>query len=283
MVRLTKEKRAWADQRKPKHLRGTALNPNLSLERRYYHEMASLIRQMSAFVEADIHKLFVSEPAQQFYAEDSMLSSQAKIVTNELMRKFQKVFNLASKPLAQRMTVQADQSSALALKSSLKQLSGGLTLKIDVLTGELNEILNATVTENVGLIKSIPTQYLQQVQGGVMRSITTGNGLQDLVPFLQRQEGITLRRARIIARDQTRKAFSNINFARMEKLGVTEYEWLHSAGGQAPRKLHIGYTGRIFRVDQPPIIDEKTGQRGKPGDLINCRCRAIPVIKFEDV
>jgi hypothetical protein len=35
------------------------------------------------------------------------------------------------------------------------------------------------VTENVGLIKSIPTQYLGGVQGAVMRSITTGNGMQD--------------------------------------------------------------------------------------------------------
>ena len=48
------------------------------------------------------------------------------------------------------------------------------------------------MTENVGLIKSIPAQYLNGVQGAVMRSITTGNGMQDLVPYLQKHKGITL-------------------------------------------------------------------------------------------
>jgi SPP1 gp7 family putative phage head morphogenesis protein len=273
--------RAWRDQRKPKMLRGKALNPSAPLEMRYYNAMASLIRAMSAHVEAEVHKLFVGETAQAFYSQDS-ISTEAKVLTNEFVRKFQRIFNIASKPIAQTMTNQADRTSALALKSSLKDLSNGLTLKTDAISGDIYDVLNATVAENVALIKSISSDYLTQVQSAVMRSITTGNGLQDLVPFLQKQEGITLRRARVIARDQTRKAFSNLNFARMDKLGIKEYEWLHSAGGQKPRKLHISYSGRIFRVDQPPIIDEKTGQRGKPGDLINCRCRALPVIKFED-
>jgi SPP1 gp7 family putative phage head morphogenesis protein len=275
------KKRAWRDQRKPKQLKGLPLNPNIALEMRYYNAIATLIRAMSATVEAEVHKLFIDEPAQKFYAQDATISSQAKILTNALTSKFQKIFNLASKPLAQGMTAQADKSSATALKSSLKQLSGGLTLKTDAISGDIYDILNATVAENVALIKSISSDYLTQVQSAVMRSITTGNGLQDLVPFLQKQEGITLRRARVIARDQTRKAFSNLNFARMDKLGIKQYEWLHSAGSQKPRKLHIAMSGKIYDIANPPVIDNKTGQRGKPGDLINCKCRAIPIIVFD--
>lgn len=281
MALLTKEKKAWVDQRKPQRIKGLALNPNAAVEMRYYAAMAALVRAMSAQTEADIHHLFISAPARAFYAQDDTLSGQAKMLSNMLTKKFQRIFDLGSKPIAKRMAEQADKASATSLKGSLKHLSGGLTLKTDILTGDLYEILNATVAENVALIKSISSDYLTQVQGAVMRSITTGNGLQDLVPFLQKQEGITLRRARIIARDQTRKAFSNINFARMEKLGVKEYEWLHSAGGQKPRKLHIAMSGKTYSIANPPIIDEKTGQRGKPGDLINCRCRAVPIIRFE--
>lgn len=279
---LTTRKAAWVKQRKPQSVKGTPLNPNAAIEARYYAEMAKLIDRMTAETSRKIMALFKREPAQEYFAQDISVASQARVLTNALKDKFYQIFNLASRPMAERMTDEEDDSSAASLKASLKQLSGGLTLRTDLLTGDLKQVLNATITENVGLIRSIATQYLDGVQGAVMRSITTGNGLADLVPYLKNHDGITLRRARIIARDQTRKAFSNINSERMKKIGITEYEWLHSAGGQKPRKLHVAMSGKIYSLEKPPVIDQKTGQRGKPGDLINCRCRMVPVIRFDE-
>jgi SPP1 gp7 family putative phage head morphogenesis protein len=120
------------------------------------------------------------------------------------------------------------------------------------------------------------------VQGAVMRSITTGNGMQDLVPYLQKHKGITLRRARMIAQDQTKKSFSYLSKARMEASGVLQYEWLHTSGSRHPRKLHIAMNGHIYRYDDPPVIDEKTGERGIPGQAINCACRMRPILNFGD-
>lgn len=272
----------WVPTRRPRTLKGKALNPNAALEARYYHEMANLIGRMISETREALAKLYVKPVATEYFAQDDTMSAQAKMVLAKLMQKFEPIFNIASKPLATRMAAEASKSSASSLQSSLKQLSGGLTLKTDILTGELKDILSATIAENVSLIKSIPDQYFTQISGAVMRSITTGNGEADLIPFLQKQTGVTLRRAQIIARDQTRKAFSNINATRMQQVGLDEYEWLHSAGGQHPRKLHQRMSGGIYSLSRPPIIDEKTGQRGKPGDLINCRCRMVPIIKFNE-
>ena len=47
----------------------------------------------------------------------------------------------------------------------------------------------------------------------------------------------------------------------MEKIGVREYRWLHTSGSRHPRKLHIQMSGSIFRYDDPPVIDERTGLR----------------------
>jgi SPP1 gp7 family putative phage head morphogenesis protein len=232
--------------------------------------------------EKEIRALFAEPHAKEYFAQDETISAQAKFVMKALRARTSQIFNIAAKPIAEKMTHAESKSSALSLKTSLEALSEGLSLKTDFITGDLKEVLAATITENVGLIKSIPEQYFTQIEGAVMRSITTGNGLQDLVPFIKKYEGITLRRARIIARDQTRKAFSNLNFARMDKDGVKQYEWLHSSGGQKPRKLHQRMSGKVYRIDNPPVIDDKTGQRGKPGDLINCRCRAIPIVSFAE-
>jgi uncharacterized protein with gpF-like domain len=39
--------------------------------------------------------------------------------------------------------------------------------------------------------------------------------------------------------------------------------------------------GKIFSFDDLPIIDRKTGERGIPGQAINCRCTMTPVYEFD--
>lgn len=277
---LTRRKQAWADKRKPDILRGGALNYNAAAEARYYAQLAALIKRMTKETREKIESFFTEPHAEEYFAQDASVSSQARILTNAIAKKFDQIFAFRAKPLAESTVREADKNSSTALHSSLKDLSGGLSFKTTVLTGELEDVISASVTENVGLIKSIASQYLGSVQGAVMRSITTGNGLQDLVPFLNKQEGITLRRARIIAQDQTRKAYANISKIRMQKLGLKQFEWLHSSGGAEPRKLHIELSGKIFDFDNPPVIDLKSGERGFPAQLPNCRCRYRPVITF---
>jgi SPP1 gp7 family putative phage head morphogenesis protein len=113
-----------------------------------------------------------------------------------------------------------------------------------------------------------------------MSAITTGSGLDKLVPYLTKKYEGDARHAKFVALDQIRKASENVNAARLQSLGVEEYVWMHTGGERYPRKLHMRYSGRTFRYDDPPIIDERTGERGKPGDAINCRCRARPVVNF---
>lgn len=267
---------------RPKQIKGRSLNPNAAIEERYYRELSALITKMTRTTQTEISKLFVKGSVQEYFAEDAGVSSQAKKLMKELNQRMQDLFAIAAPPIATKMAKSESAASASSLAYSLKEMSQGLNIKTDFITGDIKEILSATINENISLIKSIASEYLTQVQGAVMRSITTGRGLADLIPYLVNQHGVTTRRARIIAGDQTRKAFSNLNFARMDKVGIQEYEWLHSQGGQTPRKLHQRMSGNVYRIDKPPIIDEKTGQRGKPGDLINCRCRALPIIKFEE-
>jgi uncharacterized protein with gpF-like domain len=69
----------------------------------------------------------------------------------------------------------------------------------------------------------------------------------------------------------------------MQKIGIKKFKWRHSGGGAHPRPLHRNVlNGNIYSFDDPPVIDEKTGQRGFPGQLINCRCVMISVIEFDE-
>ncbi|MDE2100263.1 MAG: hypothetical protein KGL39_23635 [Patescibacteria group bacterium] len=282
MKLLTKRKLKWRNQFKPDILRGAPLNPNIAVANRYYEKLAKLIRHMSDETEKELRRLFAEPHATEFFAQDASISSQARILTNALMEKFNKLFASLSKTMAEQVANESDKASAASVRTSLKELSGGLTLPQSALqSGDLNEILNATVTENVALIKSISQKYMNSVQQAVMRSITTGNGLQELIPYLESYKGITLRRAHFIALDQTRKAYAGLNKQRMINAGIRKAEWLHSGGSNHPRKTHIRMSGEIFNLDEG-LYDADVKKKIQPGQLPGCRCRMVPVISFND-
>lgn len=275
---LTIRKQKWASTFKPEVIKGKPLNPNAASEMRYYDRLAKLIERMTAEVEKELKSLFADHS--EYFAQDANIASQARIVTNGLNKKFNDLFASLSRPIADQVANEADKTSSATVHESIKQLSGGLSLPTTTLNAELNTILTATVAENVGLIKSISQKYLADVNGAVMRSITSGNGLQDLVPFLAKQKGITLRRARFIAMDQTRKAFNGLSRGRMQALGLRKAEWIHTGGSNHPRKSHIAMTGEIFDLGEG-LYDSEAEKKVLPGELPGCRCRFTPVITFE--
>lgn len=276
---LTHKKAAWADQFKPAILRGKPLRVSAGLQARYQQDLEQLVAEMVAVSHKEIVALFDNPSAQAFFAQDASISSQARILTNALTRRVRKRFALKAKAIVNRMVTGADKASSASLHSSLRDLSGGLSLKTTALPSSAKEILSSSVAENVGLIKSIADQYLAGVQGAVMRAITSGNGLQDLIPYLREQEGVTQRRARNIALDQTRKVYNGLNKGRCVAVGVTEGEWVHSGGGLHPRERHQNFDGKVFDLSKGAQAGPD-GAYVQPGEEPNCKCTFIPVIRF---
>lgn len=249
---------------------------------RYNKRLQQLVAEMVRATRAELTKLFTSPVAVESHvATDASIASQSRILTNALLNRFTVLFARAAKGISERMVDDVQTNSATGLRNSLRDIAGNITLKTDVLTsGPVAETITASVAENVALIKSIPQKFLEGVQGEVMRSITSGNGLAQLEPYIKQHEGVTKRRAKNIALDQTRKAYNAINKARMQGLGVGKFEWIHTGGSQKPRQDHIDMSGNIYSFDDPPVIDERTGERGIPGQAPNCRCTMRPILDF---
>lgn len=276
-------KAKYSTGRKPKVLEGKLLTPNAGVASRYDRRLRALIALMTTETLRGVRSLFAEPRPADVFALDAGIVDQAKHLMASLTFKFDNLFASHSKPIATLMIEENADASEAALKSSMAALAEGLSLNTGAITAELGDVFTASIAENVALIKSIPAQYLQQVQGEVYRAITSGNGLSELVPALQKYKGITERRARLIASDQTRKSFANINRLRLEKMGVKKFKWVHSSAGNEPRPLHKNVlNGEIFEFANPPIIQYSPEVRGFPGQLIHCRCRAAPIISFSD-
>lgn len=278
---LTRRRQLWAQRRGTHVFYGKPLVPNAGVADRYAQKLLRQINAMADETEREVQALYRRNRPAVTTGLDASMASQARILMNQMARRFEVVFRRLAPGLAKQTLAGINRASASNLHASLRDVSGGLSLKTSVITGRVREVMTASTAENVALIKSIPAQYFEKIQGTIMRAITAGRGAADVFDMVEHIGAVTRKRAKLIARDQTSKATTALNAARMDDLGITEFEWLHSAAGKEPRPLHKNVLdGNVYRLDNLPIIDEKTGERGLPGQLINCRCRMVPVIKF---
>lgn len=291
---LTKRRKRWAANRDVT-LKGTQLNYNAATQIYYQRALLKMVDEMTYDTTKKVTRLFQGEEFKSYQKQvgvDASISSQARIVMNKLKAKFVQLFASNASSIANQMLSKTMKNSQSSLHASLQQLSGGLSLKTSVVPPGMNDIVKASVNENVSYIQSIPEAYLTKVSTAVMRSITTGTGLNSLLPEIQKYSAESKRKTQLLALDQTRKAYNNINKIRMQAIGIEKFQWVHSASSQKPRKSHIKLAAppdNIYSFNDLPIINQEqvdsgsqAPERGIPGQAINCRCTMIPVISFDD-
>lgn len=279
MPKIAKEKAKWAKNRNV-YLNGKPLNHNAAIRARYEKKLRTLVLQMTTEVNKQVIKLFKESTAKEYFTMDASITGDAKKLLATLNEKFTALFASKSIDLATTMVNEAQKHSQKEVKESLEQLTGAITLKKNFIPSQVQEVSKAAISENVSLIKSIPSEYFTKINGAVMRSITSGQGVKSLMNHFKQYDGMTDRRAKNIALDQARKAYNSINAARMESAGYEEFKWLHSGGGLHPRPDHVAMNGKIFRFDDLPVIDKRTGERGLPAQAPNCGCTMQPVYKM---
>ena len=278
-IRLTKKREKYVDQRSSGKLVGGALRPSAGQIERYSAEITKLLRLMYREYRAELVKTFDDTPA---IVMDASIANKASVALNALKRRFARLFRERAPVIVENMLRGVDKASTDTLNTSLKELSGGITLKTDKMPAALRQVVQSAIKENVALIKSIGEKYHTQIEGAVMRSLQPGGrGLADVREFLDKYEGITDRRRDLIAMNQVRRVSAAIQVERAKSAGVKEFVWRHSRGGAHPREIHERLDGKVFTLDNLPVID-KDGTRGLPGFLPRCRCFMVPQLSWGD-
>ncbi|HBW4199286.1 TPA: phage minor head protein [Klebsiella pneumoniae] len=201
----------------------------------------------------------------------AMDASPAVMMRNamqKLAKRWKRRFDDMAQKLADRFANDAMKNADTSLATAFKD--AGFTVEFKM-TSQMNNALQATIAENVGIIRSIPEKYFTEVEGLVMRSVARGRDLSYLTDELQKRYGITRNRAAFIALDQNNKATSVLQIARQRSLGIVEGEWEHSGAGKEPRPGHVaaGKRKQRFRLDKGCYID---GEWIFPGQKPRCKC-----------
>jgi uncharacterized protein with gpF-like domain len=260
---------------KPKTVR--AIHANQGIESSYRRKLQTMVEEMANSAEYWLKAAYRKAPPRMaFLAQDASPADRIKKVLAELAKRWTKRFEDYAPILADAYVKDMFKASDSAFRRALKDAGWSVEFKM---TPAMRDALNASIAENVGLIRSIPQQYLGKVEGSVMRNYAVGRDLQSMVKEIQSIYPVTKKRAGFIARDQSNKANAVVNRARQLELGITEAIWMHSHAGKVPRPGHVkaGAEKRVFKIAEGCLID---GEYIQPGFLINCRCTSRAILPF---
>lgn len=249
-----------------------AVHANAGVHAAYQKRLDALVAEMNNSVTYWLEAAYKANPPR--LAQDALPSEVLRKRIKELSDRWLAKFDDMAQRIADQFVTSGRRATDAAFKSSLK--AAGWTVQFKI-TPDIRDALNAAVAENVSLIRSIPQQYLLEVEGIVMRGYTAGRDLKAISDDLQKRYGVTKRRAALIARDQSNKLNATVTRARRLELGLTRAIWVHSHAGKEPRANHVAADGKEFDIDKGAYID---GEWIQPGQLINCRCVSRTVLPF---
>lgn len=253
-----------------------AVHANRGIEAKYRKALQKLIAEMHGSVEYWLTAAYRKEPPRMAalveQAQDASPAQRIRKVLDELARRWTDRFNDYAPKLAEAYLKGMFKASDSAFRQALKEAGWAVDFKM---TPAMRDAFQASLAENVGLIKSIPEKYLQQVEGVVMRSYSAGRDLATMVKDLKQLYPAASHRAELIARDQSNKANAVVNRARQMELGITEAIWMHSHAGKNPRLDHVAANGKRYKIAEGCKI---SGEFIQPGEEINCRCTSRPVL-----
>ena len=247
-----------------------SIAPNASINKWYREQLYAMIKEM---------RLDIIQSAVRPYRADLPMDGITDWiggVLDSLINKWQTNLANLSKDVATDFVGRSKTHYDKRLHNMLKKRGFIVNFRNSRYVEEQAQI---AIGENVALIKSIGNQYLDNVRAAVWRSVKGGYDLESLVKQLMQIDGVTERRAKLIARDQTVKANQAFEDGRARELGITEAYWLHSHAGKTWRPSHVAANGTRYEIDKGLYLD---GKWTKTGEEINCRCRKNLIIEIPD-
>ena len=136
-------------------------------------------------------------------------------------------------------------------------------------------------------VKNWKAKEIVKMRRTVLHMTQNGARTETIKKYFMTRWGIAERKAEFLARNESGIASSVLKATHYQDMGCTHFKWLRSTSKEK-RELHLEYakeTGNqygiggtnIFAFDNPPIIDERTGQRGLPQETYNCSCNLVGI------
>lgn len=127
-------------------------------------------------------------------------------------------------------------------------------------------------------VKDFAAEKILEMRELVSTNAFAGRRANDLVEMLKDNYGISQRKARFLARQETSLLLSKFRETRYRDVGANRYRW-STSHDERVRHDHKDLNNKIFDWILPPVTNRRTGARNHPGEDFGCRCVAIALIE----
>lgn len=248
-----------------------AIHPNVGLTVLYQHRLDELISKMQCSIMFWIEQTYRNNPPRLAMDASPAVEfiRQMSTLGTRWMKQFNELSNELSKWFGQSVKQRVDMSFSQNLRAA--------GFEVPFTNSRIvQDVLAATIGQQVALIKSIGQEHLTDVQGMVLRSVQKGGDLKTLTDELEHRYNLTRKRAAFIASSQNRMSTAAITRVRQQEVGVNKAIWSHSQGAAQPRCDHVAFSAGRYKGDSPgPVYDVSKGAHLDdgwiwPGQLPNC-------------
>ena len=295
LLPLSKKQKLQSNRRKRAGIvTAPAAQKSIAIERWYFKQLTKYLNAMHRDIEKRLYKQLTKKEHLYLKTVDGLVVP----TMDDFVDDFEKSLDL----LTQKWTLSSERSKALAsqvvgrvdaaTQARISRTVGqamGVDLAQIVRSEGLTTAVKGAVRENTQLIKSIPGNYLADVERIVMQETVKGRTSASIIDQLQSRFNVTEKRARLIARDQTNKINGEITRQRQLATGIRAFRW-RTVGDEAVRKMHKERNGLIYAwapefvgqrlEDGTILLDPAADDIGYPGEPIQCRCIAEPIIEL---
>jgi SPP1 gp7 family putative phage head morphogenesis protein len=174
-------------------------------------------------------------------------------------------------------------------EKSFEKNVAAITLTPSLTDAQRKQITDEWRTRAHSSIKGLVEDQVSDLRKAVAKSVEVGTRYSNLTKSIIHYNGVSKGRCKLIARQETKSLVNGYAQDRYSDAGVTEYYWrcVHGTPAHPVRDQHqhlndLSDRGQTFRFDDPPIVSAPGDpeERANPGTPYNCRCRAIPIVKF---
>lgn len=246
------------------------------------------VREAFAPLLAELPEILAAERRERRAGLDRVDAGQSKRVRDlveQARRRMQaSIGQREIEALAQRFAAATSTHQRMQFNKQTRAVIG-----VDLFTGDrfMPALVEGFTAENVALIDGMFPKLAADVEATTLRALQRGVLAPDLAEDLEARFGYAEDRAKLIARDQIGKLNGQINASRQQELGVTRFRWrtmkdervTGAPDGKYPKAepSHYDLEGKVFSYDDPPPAG-RDDEPALPGEPINCRCYAEPIL-----
>ena len=229
-------------QRKNNQVLTPIIKPSRSVEIKYRRDMSLIVKAMYD----DIMSVVIPflEANKTDFVKDTTVSLSLGNLMKGIKLKYRDISAMATKVATDAITGEAEDNSNKA-QAGLEKVAGVSLQKI-VHTEGLAGVIKSQIDANVDLIQSLPDEMYKSISNAIYQGVAQGDKVGSIVDQVQHITGVSLNRAKVIARDQIAKTNSLITEQRQVDLGIEEYVWQTAGDGDRVRATHRLTTARLL-------------------------------------